>query len=282
VAEDTSRILQVQSESVDGTDGITWSNVNNLKDDPVGDIKTWESNQTYYIFINHQRPPFDDLNVRLALNYAIDRQVMVDTALEGYGVPAHTFTPLKDPCKDQTEYWSYDVEKAKELVAASKYPDGYTGCVISVPQGRVVGIDNATMVIDYWSKIGINCTIEQVEGGILAGRARETDIDAISGYQWTSGSFDLDQQMNWFIITPTFYGNYVNLESQQLVKDAAIEVDPVKRCDMYKQIQKNFAEDGANVVLYHSMYNTFINKNVKDYYVLPSYRIDFAKVWLDK
>ena len=213
--------------------------------------------QTYYIFLNHKRPPFDDPNIRLALNYAIDRQTIVNTVMDGYGVPATTFVPLKDPCKDQTEYFTYDVEKAKALVAASKYPKGYSGAKISVPQGRIIGIDNATMMVDYWSKIGIDVTIEEVEGGILSKRANARDIDAISGYQWTSSSFDLDYQMNWFIITPTFYGNYVNEKSIQLVKDAAVEIDPVKRCNMYKEVQKNFANDGANVVLFHTFYNTF-------------------------
>ncbi len=282
VPEDTTRILQVQSGSLDGTDAVTWSQVNQLKDDPVADMKTWDSMQTYYIFINHKRPPFDDKNIRLALNYAIDRQAVVDTVMDGYGIPAYTFVPYADPCKDMTQYFTYDVEKAKELVKASKYPDGYTGGKISVPQGRIIGIDNATMMIDYWSKIGINLTIEEVEGGILSQRSQARDIDAISGYQWTSSAFDLDQQMNWFIIEPTFYGNYVNLDSQKLVREAANEMDPVKRCDMYKQIQKNFAEDGANVVLFHTYYNTFFRKDVKGYYLLPSYYLDLATIWLDR
>ncbi len=282
VPEDTTRILQVQSGSLDGTDSITWSQVNKLKNDPVGDIKTWDTLQTYYIFWNHQRPPFDDKNVRLALNYAIDRQAMVNTVLSGYGVPAYTFVPQKDPCKDQTVYYPYDLQKAKDLIAASKYPNGYSGAVISVPQGRVIGIDDATMVADFWSKLGFNFKIEQVEGGILSDRADKTDVDAISGYQWTSDSFDLDQQMRWFIITPTFYGNYVNKESQKIVTDAAVEVDPVKRCDMYKQVQKNFADDGANAPLFHTFYNTFIAKYVKGYTFDPTQFEDFGKIWIDK
>jgi peptide/nickel transport system substrate-binding protein len=282
VPEDTTRILQVQSGSLDGTDSITWSQVNKLKTDPVGDIKTWDSLQTYYIFMNHQRPPFDDQNVRLALNYAIDRQAMVDTVLSGYGVPAYSFVPEKDPCKDPTVYYPYDLAKAKELVAASKYPNGYTGAVISVPQGRVIGIDDATMVADFWSKIGFNFKIEQVEGGILSARADKTDEDAISGYQWTSDSFDLDQQMRWFIITPTFYGNYVNKDSQKLVNDAAVEVDPVKRCDMYIQVQKNFAADGANAPLFHTFYNTFFAKYVKGYTFDPTQYEDFGVIWMNK
>ena len=282
VPEDTTRILQVQSGSLDGTDAITWSQVNKLKNDSVGDIQLWDSLQTYYIFWNHQRPPFDDKNVRLALNYALDRQAMVDTVISGYGVPAYTFVPEKDPCKDRTVYYPYDVAKAKELVAASKYPNGYSGAVISVPQGRVIGIDDATMVADFWSKIGFDFKIEQVEGGILGDRADKTDVDAISGYQWTSDSFDLDQQMRWFNITPTFYGNYVNMDSQKLVLDAAVEVDPVKRCDIYKQVQKNFAEDGAVAPLFHTKYNTFFAKYVKGYYFDPTQYEDFAVIWIDK
>ena len=52
-----------------------------LQDDAVGTLTQWPSTQSYYIFLNHRVPPFDDVNVRQALNYAADQQTLVDAVL---------------------------------------------------------------------------------------------------------------------------------------------------------------------------------------------------------
>ena len=56
VPEDTTRILQIQSNSLDGTDAVTWSQVNGLKNDPVGDIKTWGIHADLLHFPEPQAP----------------------------------------------------------------------------------------------------------------------------------------------------------------------------------------------------------------------------------
>ena len=73
----------------------------------------------------------------------------------------------------------YDVAQAKTLIAQSKYPSGFSGPRLWLPSGNQVGRDNAVLAKDMWDKIGINLTIEEVEGSTLSKSSYAADFDAI-------------------------------------------------------------------------------------------------------
>ena len=76
---------------------------------------------TYYMGLNVEQPPFDDLNVRLALNHAIDRATISEVLLRGLLVPAEGVLPPSFPGYDPNiGGYPFDPEKAKRLLAESK------------------------------------------------------------------------------------------------------------------------------------------------------------------
>ena len=283
VPEDSTRVLQVQSGETDATDAIAFSQVAQLQDDATATLTKWPSTQSYYIFLNHRVPPFDDVKVRQALNYAADKQTLVDVVLSGNGEVATSFMPKASPCWDPNlEGFPYDLEKAKQLIAESSYPDGHTGAVIEVPSGRVIGRDQATVLQDMWSQIGINVEVSEVEGGLLSEEFRNEQQQAISGYQWTNDVIDPAQQVAWMVVDPAIHSGWVNERAIELTKQAAVELDPEKRCEMYYEIQQIFNDDAVAILLYHTPFTTFVNKDVKGFYQIPLGWLVFKSAWIDR
>ena len=77
------------------------------------------------VSLNQSKPEFTDINVRQAMNYAVDREAMVQTALFGYGRVA--CSPINLVWFYTDEYcYTFDLEKAKQLMAESSAPDGFS------------------------------------------------------------------------------------------------------------------------------------------------------------
>lgn len=282
VPEAATRTLQVQSGKVDATDGIPWSQADQLKSDAKANFQIWASTQSHYVFLNTALPPLDDAKFRQALQYATDRQSMVDAVLFGNGTIATTFLWRGAQFWDATNPgFPYDLEKAKALLAESKYPTG-AKVTIEVSNASQVGADNAAMLKDMWAKIGVEVTVQQMEGGLLSAEFNASKHTAISGYQWTNDITDIDEMVEWFIVDPRIHSGWKNDTAIDLAKKAAIELDPAKRATMYAEIQKIFNEDSPTIILYHTPFNTFINKEVKDFTQISLGWLRFEKVWLDR
>jgi len=283
VGEDTTRVLQVQSGEVDATDAVPFSQVEQLDQDPVADLTLWPSTQTYYIFLNHDVPPFDDVNVRRALNYAIDREALMDAVLYGQGQVATSFMPPAGPCwNPNLEGWPYDLERAQELIAESSYPDGHSGATIEVPSGRVIGRDQATILQSMWSEIGIEVEVNEIEGALLSDKFSNETFQAISGYQWTNDVIDPQQQVAFFVVDPALHSGWTNERAVELAERAGVEQDPEERCEMYYEVQEIYNDEAVTVPLYHTPFTTFINKDVEGFYQIPLGWLVFKEAWLDR
>jgi peptide/nickel transport system substrate-binding protein len=125
VTDPLTRSLQLQSGDVDVSRGIPQTEVKNLEAAGI-DVMDKETLRTFFFYVNTRKAPFDDVKVRQALSYAIDRQELVDTALEGIGgAPAKG--PFTDTmpwnANDKLNAYTYDPDKAKELLKEAGITD---------------------------------------------------------------------------------------------------------------------------------------------------------------
>ena len=79
---------------------------------------------TYYYLINTKKPPVDDVRVRKALSYAIDRDTLTRTVLRDTAIPAYSITPPDTLGYNPPKLFSFDPEQARALLAEAGYPDG--------------------------------------------------------------------------------------------------------------------------------------------------------------
>ena len=79
-----------------------------------------------YLSINTTVKPFDDVRVRQAINYAINKEALCKVAFAGYAVPSATIYPAEIPGALKLGPWPYDPKKARELLKEAGYPNGFT------------------------------------------------------------------------------------------------------------------------------------------------------------
>ena len=124
-----------------------------------------------FMVLRVDRPPFDDVRVRRALNLAVNHPEMVELFYDGHaelmGYPQHPgygeyFQPLEEMRASVQELFSYNPEKARRLLAEAGYPDGFDFNV-QVCSCSPTQMDVLPLIKDYLSRVGINFEIEPME-----------------------------------------------------------------------------------------------------------------------
>lgn len=123
--------------------------------------------------------PFNDIRVRQALNMAIDRETLVEDYYEGHAAlfafpwpPASTYSTFYTPLEEQSaavqEMFTYNPEKAKQLLADAGYPDGFKTSIICTS----VSADFLAIIKEYFAAINVDMDINVVETGVMTSMDR--------------------------------------------------------------------------------------------------------------
>lgn len=281
VPEVTTQVLQVQAGQINGG-SVPYSQVESLKNDSQGQLVTFPQQQIYFMVLQVTRPPFDDVKVRQAMSLALDRQVMVQQVTAGTATVANSFFPAGTFGWDPDLELPTDLDRAKQLMAESKYPDGHEGALLQFPSGSKVGNDNAVLAQQMWQQIGLNFTIQEVESSTLGANWYDSNFEAISGYQWTNGMADPEQLVQFFFVTPRMNTGW---EPEQawvdVVEQASQEMDPAAREDLLQQTQEIYnREIGGTISLYYTHWVGYLSTNVQNYYHSPLGNPYWKETWL--
>ena len=113
------------------------------------------------VYLNNTKEPFNNVKVRQALSYAIDRQAIMDYLADGRGaaVGSSMYPAFQKYFRPElVDYYSYDVEKAKKLLADAGYPDGFE-MTITVPSNYQPHVDTAEVIAEQLKAIGVTVNI---------------------------------------------------------------------------------------------------------------------------
>ena len=133
---------------------------------------------TWELRLNAAKPPFDNKAVRQALQYAMNRQGIVDKILYGFSEVAVSPYGGGSPAADATlvAKYPFDLEKAKQMLAAAGVTKASTSFMLST--GLPSGIDMATIIKDDWAKIGIDITLDPIDPTTYIDRLLKGDFPA--------------------------------------------------------------------------------------------------------
>ena len=233
---------------------------------------------TYYMGLNVEQPPFDDLNVRLALNHAIDRATISEVLLRGLLVPAEGVLPPSFPGYDPNiGGYPFDPEKAKRLLAESKYGanmEDFPDIILSLPGSFGASIGPTTeAILEMWSQtLGIEVEVQQTEWATYLQDQRQGRFQMTGGSGWIADYPDPENFLDVLLHSESEdnHTNYANPEVDRLLEQARTEQDQAKRFDLYNQAEKLIVSDAPWIPLWHgdSGY-VLIKPNVADYFLFP-------------
>ena len=281
VTDDNSRIMMLEAHEVDIVTDLPYSNMEEI-DAEEGLISVGlPSTGNKYIVLNEtSNDALAVKEVREALLYATDKQMIVDMVLFGYGEPAVSFMPANGLYyDDEIEAAEYDVEKAKELLAEGGYPDGFELEVL-VPSGNSTYTSIATILKDLWSQIGVELTITSLDQAALYDQEYAMEHEMLFG-SWSDDIADPSQLADyWFNFETSqgFFTGYENAEAQAIFEESQYETDETAREALYHQLQEIFYDDVVAINMYHQQITVAMSEDIQGYVETPLYAFRFDQL----
>jgi oligopeptide transport system substrate-binding protein len=240
----------------------------------------------YYIGFNTARPPFDDVNVRRAFCLAVNKEPIVKVILRDMVNEAANILPPGMPGYNETlEGLNYDVEKAKQLIAASKYRDVSNLPPINLTvdgYGNNIPSYLGAIIQEWQQNLGVEITVRQLEPeNFLYNLKQEKDEMFMLG--WIADYPDPHNFLDILFYTGSENNifEYSNPTLDALLDQAAIEQNRVVRLDMYQQAEQLVVDDAPCLPLFHGTNYILVKPYVKDYELGPLGVPDLSKVHLE-
>ncbi|MED4126948.1 glutathione ABC transporter substrate-binding protein [Shouchella miscanthi] len=227
---------------------------------------------TYFGF-NTEVEPFDDVRVRQAIAMAVDKDVVIDSLLDGYGFPANSpVAPGVIGHDENAEALPFDVEAAKELLAEAGYEDGFSTSIMT--NDAPARIQLAEYMQSALAEINIELEVQQVEWATyLDDTANGKHEMFILG--WSSATGDAD-----YALAPLYHTNnhgsagnrafYSNSELDAILDEAVKELDENARMDLYAEAQEIANEEVPLVFTHYLQYLHGIRDEVQGIVVTPT------------
>ena len=289
IPDDNARILRIEGGDADIVEGVPWTQIPDLQDSEgfriqVDDIVRYEG-----VFLNHTIPPLGEVGVRQALNYATNKAAINEAVYGGVGEIANSMIPkaLYHSDYDTLPAYFYDLDKAKELMAASSMPDGFDLAYI-YPSGSTAHEQLGTILQADWAQIGVNLSIEEVDTGTLFGD-RFFTMEYESGVplpKFTSDVVVPDEVALLFydkdpanILAGFFTGWEIPDELERVTEEAAFTTDEAIRAELWPEAQRIAMEEAPWVTLFFLPTVHAVAEGVEGFRVVPNGWWDLEDVW---
>ncbi|CCE96803.1 putative periplasmic solute-binding protein, ABC transporter [Sinorhizobium fredii HH103] len=239
----------------------------------------------YYISLNEKNETLAKPEVQQAFKYLVDYDAIGATLIKGIGEIHQSFLP-KDVLGALNENpYTFDVAKAKELLAKAGYPDGFTVTMDVRNTQPVTGV--AESFQQTLGQAGVKLEIIPGDGKQTLTKYRARNHDMYIG-QWGMDYFDPHSNADTFTNNPDNSDAGTNKtlawrnawdvpELSKKTKEALLERDSAKRAEIYKELQKSVLDDSPFVIIFQQTEVAGLRGNLKGFKLGPSFDTNY--VW---
>ncbi len=263
IPEYATRLAGMETGEIDFVAGVLDKDVQLLKGTGKIDVyEGYKGGMTPYVALNIAQPPFDDLRVRQAFNYAMNKEGLIQVVVGGKGIPQYgPISLVTHGYWPGVEYvgYHYDLDKAKELLAEAGYTANAEGMLekdgqpfeLALKAFQGGSFDKVTEVLQaQYKELGVSVEIEKKEAGVLYGELMTGQFAAVVfGYDYTE-----------FAVVPIFFHssnigamNFTSVNDPEL--DAFLdatnyETDPERRQRAADDAQRRIVEQAYVVPIF--------------------------------
>lgn len=252
IPEASSRIAALQTGEANIITNVSPDLVGQIESNPELSLEPIPSARFVFVTINANEPPLDDSKIRQALNYAIDRQAIIDGVLDGHGSLTGTlFGPMINGYDDSIEEhaYSYDPEKARRLLAEAGYPDGLE-LDLEGPQGRYVADAAIVEAIGaQLEEVGVRVNLGISDWGTYYQRWVAHDTRHLSFLGQGNPLMDADYTYN-ILISTAGRGYFGNAEFDALIAEEQADLDPESRREKLVALHERLLEEAPVIFLW--------------------------------
>lgn len=285
LSDDSVRLIDLRSQTVDFTSFIRGRDVSTVEDD--SNLVYIEENASggiiYRIFFNGATGPLvDDVALRQAILYAIDREAVALAVGGGVGIPATgDLLPGAIGYSDQVPFYSFDLEKAKELRAQSPAPAGVELRITII--AREADQQMAEMLQQMLGEIDVNIEVEVLERVAWGDQVRRNNDFEIAT-QRTNSPLDPDQlwTLTWAPEGVTAYIRADEPEIWEMIQAGRETYDTAERNAIYEELQTLMFEAAWWGQIWIQPNNYAHNARVKGVPILYSENIDVQYFWVEQ
>ncbi|MEX2542906.1 MAG: ABC transporter substrate-binding protein [Trueperaceae bacterium] len=245
IGDATTRALMIDSGQADVALRVLPSDVERLEANEELTVERVNGRNMIFPF-NVTEPPFDQQAVRLAANYAVNKQAIIDRVLFGAGVPAQSLVETVQYATS-VGFYEYDPERARELLDEA----GAVGAQITMlsPVGRYPQDSEAAQAVaGYLREVGFDVDLQAISDWPSYVERVESGDFSLFMLGWGGSTGDPDNSFRRTLSTPFAGrlwnpGGYSNPEADRLLNEGANEFDTERRAEVYEEFQRIVWED---------------------------------------
>lgn len=251
IPEESARTIALENGELDLLVSVPTNDANRIRENDKLALDESPSTQVEYFTMNMEKPPFDNVLVRQAFSYAINKNDIVTAAINNEGVPFDNYIgSAAIGYYDTVTKYDYNPEKAKELLAQAGLSGGFTfNCYVATDERA----RSATIIQANLAALGITMNIEQMESSTFYEKTGKGEHDAcLAG--WIANAEPDNTYRPLFTSANAGPGGnrsfYKNPEVDALIDDAADNRDKDTVAKDYQTVLKTLSDDAVWVPLY--------------------------------
>lgn len=279
VPEDASRVMMLKTGDADIVQGIPPIQIAELETDENVKVLIETGYRTIFLGMNSTVEPLNDVRVRQAVNYAIDRESIIQNVMRNVASYPDSFmvSNVIDNSAQGLGCYEYNPEKAKELLAEAGYSDGFS-LTLSTPEGRYpMDRQVAEVVQAMLMEVGINAEINVLDWGAYSEQATAGQHQFfLLGMGCPTGDPEFNLYMNFGTGAPQNYSRFSNATVDQLLEEQATILDVEERKEVMYQIQEELKNDACGAPLYYEQQTYGCGADIDGLIIYPDENVKLA------
>jgi glutathione transport system substrate-binding protein len=280
VPESGSRLAALQAGEAQLIYPLPTEMARAIEKNPAIDVVDTKSIFANYVALNNMRKPFDEVRVRQALNYAVDKNAMVKVVFNGYAEPVDSALPARlSGYVSQGAPWPYDPAKAKQLLVEAGFPNGFESTLWG--GNTTLAQRGMQFLQQQFGAVGVKVQVEPLEAGVAMSKiwsvkTPEEATTLMHYVGWSASTGDADWGLRPLLggrpSFPPVLFNTAYYDSPQVNKDiqaGLTTADPSKRAAAYKDAQAAIWKDAPWVFLVSPDIIYAKSKHLSGVYIMP-------------